>query len=200
MSCSSNNDSLHINYLVPLKAPSLKGRVLELVVLNKRSGPMLIAGDARSYFPKVIDKYALYVRRQGTHSVERIGESDLTGLFRSAFTQRLRFLGADALDTKRKGTPVLTLAIEQFSLQLEDSQWKALIKYKATIKQYQLTIIEETVKGRADRRNVLGSADANRLMGNLFTQVVNQLDVVQFLQKAAASKDRLAQGTFQDIL
>jgi hypothetical protein len=188
LSCSSGDNHLYINYLVPLKVPSLKGQRLEILVHDKHSRFGVSGKQEGTEARQTIDNYALFVRRQGTHQVERVGEYDLAGLFHAAFTKRAQYLGADVLDDERTGTPLLVITIEQFSLELQESRWQAFIQYTGALKQNQAKVAEETVQGQADRKYVLGRADANRLMGDLFTRVVNQLDIGSFFQKIPSDK------------
>jgi hypothetical protein len=189
LSCSSSEDGLYINYLVPLKALSLKGQRLHIVVLDKQPDPGNLNAQEGTGPRPAIDHFTLFVRRQGTHQVERVGEYDLAGLFQAAFIKRAQYLGADVLEKPRQGVPVLVITIEQFSLALKESSWKAFIQYKGAMRKGETLVAEEVVAARKDRRHVLGQADANRLMGDLFSQVVNELDMDRFLREAAAIKE-----------
>ena len=179
ISCSSGDRELHIHYRIPIKAPSLKGITIDVAAHTELKMPMAIEGRGRNYLADTIDTYGLYVQRLGTHQVEKVGAYDLAGLFGSAFTQRLRFLGADVVPQQRKSLLALQLNIQRFSLKLEQGQWRAEIRYTGTLTKNKTVVRQETVHGRDVRKNVLGSADANRLLGDLFTQVVNQLDLAE---------------------
>jgi hypothetical protein len=64
-----------------------------------------------------------------------------------------------------------------------DRKWVLRMSYQAGLTRQTGVVAEESVNGSAERVKVMGKTDAEKILGELVTDMVNKLDVATLFQK-----------------
>ncbi|NQT68109.1 MAG: hypothetical protein HQ552_00845, partial [Desulfobacteraceae bacterium] len=115
------------------------------------------------------------------------GAFDLTSLFKETFKRRFENSGLDVVTQQEKTIPVLEIVIKEFRLDLVDRKWVTGISYEARLLKGDLLLVTKTISGDAERLKVIGQRDAEKVLGEMFTEIVNQLDFHKLLEQATKS-------------
>ncbi len=99
------------------------------------------------------------------------------------FTKRFKNSGIEALSEKNVNAPVIEVRLMQFYLDLKDRKWICDIKYEARLVRGTKLIAKETVSGRSERLKVFGRKEAEQSLGEIFTDMINRLDLKTLLRK-----------------
>ncbi len=112
------------------------------------------------------------------------GQHHLTELFQTVFEKRLAELGCGTTDRSGAGIPVLTIVLKQFILDLQHHHWKAEMAYEAELSLADHPTATNSIQGSAERVRVVGSKGADRVLGEIFSDVVNRLNLKQLFENA----------------
>jgi hypothetical protein len=63
----------------------------------------------------------------------------------------------------------------------------AAIKYDARLLKGDLLLVTKTISGDAERVKIIGQGDAEKVLGEIFTEIVNQLDVHKLFEQTTKS-------------
>ena len=113
-----------------------------------------------------------------------MGAYELPILFEVALKQRLQKLGVGIAATPSPSVPVFQIHINQFHINLIGQKWMADISYEASLTQDSQLIAREVVTGSAERLKVMGSGGAEKVIGEIFTDMINRLNIERLFQQA----------------
>ena len=102
----------------------------------------------------------------------------------TAFAQRLQRLGVDVIDRPSPETLRFQIGINQFRIGLDGNTWRTDISYKASLVEDGKTVASETVTGSAKRPKIAGRGGAEKAISEIFTDVINQLDIQMLFSKS----------------
>lgn len=71
-------------------------------------------------------------------------------------------------------------------MDLVDHNWVAAPNYDARLLKDNKLLLTETFSGDAERVKVIGRGDAEKVLGEIFTDIVNQLDIRNLLDHATS--------------
>ena len=72
---------------------------------------------------------------------------------------------------------VLRIDINQFRINLVGQKWMADVGFEAKLIEGQQTISRETVSASAQQVKIMGSAGAEEVIGEIFTDAINRLNI-----------------------
>lgn len=179
--CASKS-YIDVNYRLPVASDDLKGKRVFLECRDIRSDKTIFGQNAQAEFKHFTGLFALSVDQGKKPFVA--GAFDLPSLFKEAFKRRLENSGLDVIKQPEKTTPVLEIVIREFRLDLVDRKWVAGIKYEARLLKGDLLLVTTTISGDAERLKVIGQRDAEKVLGEIFTEIVNQLNLRKLLDRA----------------
>jgi hypothetical protein len=81
--------------------------------------------------------------------------------------------------------PVIEIDLQKFFLDLVDRKWVAQISYEARLIKDNKLLARETISGDAERYKLISQGDVEKVLGEIFTSLVNKLDFQKLLQRAA---------------
>jgi hypothetical protein len=174
---------LEVNYRLPLRSESLKGQKVSLDLEDVRSAKDMIGRGARDEFGNFSGNISLAVAR-GAESGVRMGVYETPSLFREAFQKRLENAGAEVLPIKEKGVPDLTLIIQKFLLDLVDRRWTVQMAYEARLSKDGRVLARQIVSGEGERMKVVGREQADIILGEVFTDLLNRVDLDRLFREA----------------
>jgi uncharacterized lipoprotein YajG len=174
---------LKVDYNVPNATQDLKGQVVHLRVIDQRTAPSILTVDAARQFPEFSGVYSLAWIMPDQQRI-LAGEHHLLELFETVFEKRLTELGGGTTDSTDAGTPVLTIKLKQISIDLQSHKWKADLNYEAILSLEGHPEAKESIHGSAERVQIMGIKGADTMFGEIFTDVVNRLDILKLFRNA----------------
>jgi hypothetical protein len=174
---------LIVDYKVPPATSELSGQPFDLRVEDQRNSEKILSDDAARQFKAFKNRFSLAWIMEDK---ERIlaGEHDILALFKTAFEKRLALMGTDHSSGGSSPAPVLTISLDKFTIDLKNHKWIASVGYRATLTEQGHTVAKERVRGNAERLKVIGRKGADVVIGEIFTDVVNRLDIMALCRKA----------------
>jgi hypothetical protein len=182
--CASKS-YIGVNYRLPVASDDLKGKRVFLECRDIRSDKTIFGQKAKAEFKHFTGLFALSVHQGKKPFVA--GAFDLPSLFKEAFKRRFENSGLEVLTHHEKTIPVLEIDIKEFRLDLVDRKWVAEIRYEARLLKGDLLLVTKTISGEAERLKVIGQGDAEKVLGDIFTDIVNRLDFHKLLEQATKS-------------
>jgi uncharacterized lipoprotein YajG len=149
-----------------------------LNVVDQRPETAIAGPHAKKELEYFTGLFSLYVERDG-NAPRLVGAFDLASLFQEAFKQRLASEGVTILDKKDPAKPDIEIQIKKFVLDRDGKNWKAVLAYEAVTSKDGRVLTNQTVSGSAQRLKIMGTGDAEKLLGDIFSDMVNQLDPVK---------------------
>ena len=78
----------------------------------------------------------------------------------------------------------MVIALERFLLDLVHRNWTVTMSYEARVIKNGKVLASQMISGEAERLRLVGRGDADKVMGEIFTDLVNRLDVARLFQQA----------------
>lgn len=174
---------LNVDYHLPDEPQSLAGKKIFLQVTDARSDQEIFSEKAKSKFEHFTGLFSLaVVTAEDQRQV--IGAYDLVGLFREALSKRLSALGVAVLESQEEGQGVMTVTLNRFTIDLAGSKWMASVDYATSLTRDEKTTAREKVSGSAERTKIMGKKDAEKVVGEIFTEMVNKLNLERLFERA----------------
>ncbi len=173
---------LHVNYRSPVSSEDLKDTAVYLNVKDMRSDKTILSKRAEKDFKDFTGLFSLTIDK-GEKEKLAAGGFNLLSLFKTAFTYRMEHMGIHVLKDHSNTEPVIEIALQKFLLDLVDRKWILEINYDASLVRNDELIAKETISGKAERVKILGQGDAEKVVADLFTNVVNDLDIRKLLDR-----------------
>ena len=104
-------------------------------------------------------------------------------MMREVFKRRLEGLGLTVLFEESPGEPKLLVVLKALSLDLEGHKWVARMSYEAELRSGG-TMANQVLNGEAERYELVGREEADVAVEEIFTDMVNRLDVPRLFQQA----------------
>ncbi|MFC1892029.1 hypothetical protein ACFLZT_06515 [Thermodesulfobacteriota bacterium] len=173
---------LNVTYRIPPKTDALNNIEIILKFKDNRNDKNIIGDGARKTFESFPGNIYLSIARDQDKGF-MIGLFDVESIFIKAFEKRLSNMGLIVGMEKRKGRDELVIVLNEFMLDLVGQSWKAKIIYEAQLVRDGEIIRKQIIAGDAERLKIIGRSQADVIMGDTFTDVVNQLDIIKLLTK-----------------
>ena len=167
---------LKVTYHLPSRSDILKGKKIHLALEDIREEKDIIGEGARKEFEKFSGNLSLFLA-QGKESELKIGAYDVPSIFEEVFKRRLENAGIEVVPGLKRYQPVLMIAIKDFLLDLRARKWVVTMCYEARILKDGKELIRRTLSGEGERYKLVGRGQAGVVMGDILTDMVNQLDL-----------------------
>lgn len=182
VSCASIPE-LQVLYKLPPPSTQLKGRLVALTVDDERALKTVLGKGAEEEFKGFSGSISLSVAGYNEREL-RVGIFNAPDLMREAFKRKLENLGVVVLPEKTLGKLELVIVLKEFSLDLVGREWMAKMSYKARLTTAKGAVATQFVNGQAERYKLMGRDSADTLMGEIFTDMVNALDLARLFKQA----------------
>ena len=174
---------LEVNYQLPLRSDSLKGQRVSLDVEDARPLKDMIGRGAREDFWNFSNSISLAVAR-GSENGVRMGLYEPPSLLKEAFQKRLENAGAQILLGNEEGVPELRVIIQNLMLDLVDRRWTVQMAYEARLSKNGKVLARQIVSGEGERMKLMGRDQAETILGEVFTDLVNRVDLNRLFREA----------------
>ena len=174
---------LKVKYQLPSTSAALKGETISLTISDRRTDASFLSSAARKSLKNFDGTFSLVVLRDdGSRNL--IGAYDVNSLLKEVFSRRLQNEGAQVSASADRTGARLEIELKEFKLDIVGRKWVLRMGYQAGLTGQAGVLAEESVDGSAERAKVVGKTDAEMILGDLVTDMVNRLDVARLFQKA----------------
>lgn len=174
---------IDVDYRLPSGTDSLAGRTVFIETLDLRSDKEIFNKRANDKFEHFTGLFTLSLQMPDEQR-EIVGAYALPQLFEAALKQRLQRLGVEITSERLSQVPLFQININAFRINLVGQKWMADISYEASLTQNSQLVAREAVTGSAERLKVVGSGGAEKIIGEIFTEMINRLNIERLFQQA----------------
>ncbi|MBW1704182.1 MAG: hypothetical protein JRJ86_03340 [Deltaproteobacteria bacterium] len=182
ISCASI-PQLKVRYQLPPQSDRLKGKKVVLVVKDDRPRAVIVGNGAKEDFENFPGTISLSIARQNEPGLF-IGLYDPPALVEEGVKRKLENDGMELISRQTLGEPELLILLNEFFLDLVDRTWMVKMCYEAKLLREGKVLATRTVSGQAERFKLIGRDEADRAVGEIFTDMINRLDVLGLFQSA----------------
>ena len=180
--CSSK-PFLIVHYQLPPPSKALEGRAVSLVVTDTRDNKAFLTDSAKKSLRGFNGTYSLVVLKDDG-SGNLLGVYEIDALISESFKKRMHNLGMQVAPATDKPEYELEIRLKEFKLDLAGRKWIIKMSYQANLLKNGRILAMESVNGSAERLKVMGKSDAEKVLGELLTDMVNKLDLAKLFQQA----------------
>ncbi len=174
---------LKLQYQLPSPSSTLEGKKVALTVSDVRVNKVLLTENARKSLDSFNETFSLVILHEDG-SGNLIGIYDFVPLLTEVFQKRLKNEGIRAAVPADNTLPELKIEIGEFQLDIVEQKWVVRMNYRASILDNGSLLSQESVNGEAERLKVMGKSDAEKILSELLTDMVNKLNLVNLFQQA----------------
>jgi len=91
--------------------------------------------------------------------------------------------GGHFITNPQKTDASLEIQLKEFKLDIVKRKWILRMSYQAGLSKNSGQVAKESVNGSAERLKVMGKSDAEKILGELVTDMVNKLDVAKLFKQ-----------------
>ena len=175
---------INVSYRLPLSSVDLKGKRVFLEIKDVRSHQAVFSETAKPKFKNFTGLFLLSLSESEKNDYVA-GAFDLPSLFETAFSKRLENMGIEILTEHKETEPVIEIDLKKFLLDLADRKWIAQISYEVRLMKENRILARETISANAKRYKWRSQGDVEKVLGEIFTDLINNLDFIKLFQRAA---------------
>ncbi len=172
----------YVKYEPPAPSDSLKGQIVNLQILDGRDSKSFFSERAGKEFNLWDGKFALYNTPKKPKG--EISSYPLTGLIETAMKKRLGAMGITVVKNNLDDTPLLEVTLNQFFLDLNDRTWESDFSYEVKLTGDNQKTAREKLSGQAERTKIMGRGAGEILVGDIFTESINKLNIEKLFKNA----------------
>jgi hypothetical protein len=98
--------------------------------------------------------------------------------------KRMETMGITVVEGKTDATPLFELTLNTFFLDLNDRTWVSDFSYEVKLTQDNQKVGREKVSGQAERTKIMGRGAGEILVGDIFTESINKLNIQKLFKNA----------------
>lgn len=175
---------VQINDRLPAKAGALEGKKVFLTVEDERKTKDFAAGGVKREFDNFSESLAYSVSK-GAGPGLKMGLYDVPSLVKEAFRLRVENEGAEIVVDKKAAHAELAFALREFSLDLVGRNWIVKMGYEVRLIKDGAVLAKQFATGEAERFKIMGTDQADVVVGDLFADVMNRLNLPKLFLDAA---------------
>lgn len=178
--CASKN-FLTVNYQLPTESVDLPDNRVALRVKDIREDTRIVTQSAKKALKNFTGHFALIVAQKNQKDT-LVGAFSLDSMVREIFYQRLKNADVQVVTEEEIGVPIVEIVLKEFKLDLVNRKWVITMSYQANLIKENRVIGGEKITGSAERLRVISGKNAEKIIGELVTDVVNRLNLNEFLK------------------
>ena len=178
--CASKH-FLVVNYQLPEEPQILTEASVALVFKDSREDPAIVTKSAKMALKNFSGYFTLIVSQENKND-HLAGAFGLHSMIKQIFKHRLENAGIQVASGEESRQTVVEIILKTFKLDLVERKWVINMSYQANLVRQNRFITGETITGSAERLRVVGSKDAEMIVGELITDVVNRLNLSELFK------------------
>ena len=173
---------LKVHYQLPDKSDTLQDIRVHLSVKDQRRNKAILSEAARKDLADFTGYFTLVVGPTESDGT-LLGAYDLEALIIEIFKQRLQHSGIKVVEEKDSNVE-MTVRLKEFRLDLQSRKWLFNMSYQLDLTRNGKLIASDKTGGNAERAKTIGARDANKIIGELVTDMINRLDLDALFKSA----------------
>ena len=182
--CASKN-FITVNYQLPTQPVELEETRVALTVKDIRENPAIVTQSAKKALKNFTGHFALIVAKE-KNDEKLVGAFGLSSMIREIFRHRLENAGVQVVAEEEIEEFMVEIVLKEFSLDLQNRKWIIKMNYQANLIKQNQVVAGEMITGSAERLRVISGKNAELVIGELVSDVVNRLNLSEFLKAAGA--------------
>jgi hypothetical protein len=174
---------VQLNDRLPAKAGAPAGKKVFLSVQDERKTKDFASKAVKREFDNFSESISYSVKK-GAEPPLNLGLYDAMSLVKEAFRLRIENEGVEIVPAKEASPVELALVLQEFSLDLVDRTWKVRLGYEARLIKNGEVLSKQFATGEAERLKIMGTDQADAVVGDLFVDVMNRLNVAKLFRDA----------------
>jgi len=174
---------VQLNDRLPPKASTLQGKKAFLSLEDERKTKNFAGRGVKREFDNFSESIAYSVKK-GTEPALNLGLYDAPTLVKEAFRLRVENEGVEIVTEKKAGQVELVFALQEFSLDLVNRDWKIRMGYEVRLLRDGAFLAKQFATGEAERLKILGTEQADTVVADLFADVMNRLNLAKLFRDA----------------
>ena len=183
MQACSSIAYVQLNDRLPANVVALQGKKAFLSVEDERKTKEFVGRGVKREFDNFSENIAYSVQK-GTEPVLKLGLYDAVSLVKEAFRIRVGSEGVEIVTERKAGQLELVFALQEFSLDLVGRNWKVKFGYEVRLTKDGALLAKQFANGEAERLKILGTEQADAVVGDLFADVMNRINLVKLFRDA----------------
>ena len=178
--CTSKN-YLVVHYQLPSETLTARETQVSLIFQDQRVEQAVVTKSAKKALKDFEGNFALIVASDNQN--ERLmGAFSLSSMMKTIFKQRFENAGIRVSPETESQPTAVEIILKEFKLDLVERKWVVQITYQANLLEQNRFVSGQTITGNAERLRVVGSKDAEKVIGELITDAVNRLNLDELFQ------------------
>ena len=173
---------LKVNYSLPQSTSQLRGHDIFLDFEDNRPNKQIFGRGAQEEFKRFPGNFSFSIAQHGEGGF-KIGLYDMQSMFKEAVKRRLESQGMRVFLDDQAGRLKLVIGLKEFSMDLVKRKWRASMTYEARLIIDGKVRSRQTVSGNGERVKIIRHEQADILIGEVFTDIINKLDVYKMFKK-----------------
>jgi len=182
VSCASITN-LKVLYRLPQTSSRFSGREVYFVLRDARPSRNILGEGARKEL-KNFPGNIIYSIAKYQQAGFRLGPYQLTDMVKDGFKRRLENMGFRVLTTPGTSAPQVAIVLQEFSLDFLNHKWVARMTYEARLSENGKLLATQSISAQTERYKMFAEKEADKALGELFTDAVNRLDVGRLFEQA----------------
>ena len=178
--CAAKN-FLTVNYQLPNESVELKDPRVAIRVKDIREDPRIVTPSAKKVLKNFTGHFTLIVAQENKDD-RLVGAFSLSSMVREIFKHRLENAGVRIVTEEEIDVPIVEIVLKEFKLDLPNRNWVIQMNYQANLIKQGRVVGGETITGSAERLRVISGKNAEKIIGELVSDVVNRLNLNDFLK------------------
>ncbi len=174
---------IDIDYRLPPTAGTLPGRTVYVKSQDLRGDTQIFNERAKEKFENFTGLFALSLASQEDQKI-LLGAYPVPALFETVMKKRLQQLDVKVAAEPSSEVLVLRIDINQFRINLVGQKWMADVAFEAKLIEGERTISRESVSASAQQVKIMGTAGAEEVIGEIFTDAINRLNIERLFDQA----------------
>ena len=154
-----------------------------LKVKDARSNREDLGNGAKNELPSFSGNFSLSVA-QYKEAELNAGIYRVVGMIREGFRRRMENEGLIPVLQESEEVPQLLIVLNEFFLDRAGRDWVFKMGYEARLVKNDKVLSRENISGEGARYNFSGRGAAETVLGEIFTDSVNRLDINMLFQRA----------------
>lgn len=173
---------IQVLYRLPPETTELKDKTILLTFKDLRKTENFLGPGAKADYKNYSDNFSFSVAR-GTDKGFKIGVFDLESLIIETFKRRFENTGVKVI-TKADGEDAkVVIVLKEFMLDLVSRKWQFEMAYEARLVREGKVLSKQIITGSGERLKLYGKKEADKVVGEIYTNMVNRLNVERLFQK-----------------
>lgn len=182
ISCVSISE-LNVSYLLPPPSDRLKGKKVTLKIEDRRDTKEILGQGAQKEIRDFSGNLSFSVTRYSEPEF-KVGIYQPGPMMKEAFNRRLKNAGLEVFFKKLRDEPQLVIVLNEFLLDRSGQKWVVRMSYEARLLREGKVLSSQGINGAGERYGLMGTGPAEIVLGEIFTDAVNKLDLHELFQQA----------------